>query len=252
MPQGEHTSTTASGAPAPPRPSRRPRAPHVGPVIGPKTAAGALGVNMAFRAGLHTMTRNIEMIAAGKLAQAGGFLRTGDLKRAAGSQLAFQRELDADKKVGSAVTATAGLLAKAAAGGRIKGMRGPALELDELVGLVPALKAHVDAAKKSAATSRVLNAERRLSSGGLEEVAAGPAPGAKRRRAEASLMERAITGAAEPGEAVGGEEGAPSAKRPRPQPSSTRGSAPSAEELQLAPLFGGAKGGKWGALQELR
>lgn len=69
---------------------RKPKVLPGGPVRAPKTERAAQATSQAFQAALGGMTRNFEMIAAGKLIAAGSALRMGDFKRAAEDQLEMQ------------------------------------------------------------------------------------------------------------------------------------------------------------------
>jgi hypothetical protein len=93
MPQGKASSKKASGPIGLPKHERYAKRVAEeeqrkgGPVKAAKSEEARSQVNQNFIAALPTMTRNAEMISAGKLIAQGSNLRTGELKKLAAEQL---------------------------------------------------------------------------------------------------------------------------------------------------------------------
>jgi hypothetical protein len=204
-----------------------------GPVKLPKNENAA---QFTFIAALPTMTRNVEMMTAGKLVQSGGWLKSNDLKLLANQQAEKKRkELDGADPLKKIFTKDSNR--------NIKGLRGD-FDVDELAELVPELKKTVDQARKGAAKK---NKQPELDSGKVgnpikvhESFGEDLGRSKTKKRARDEAINRAIS--AVTGGNTSSDHAAtadqPHSKKSRSQQMSNRSRASGVGE-SLAPLFGG-------------
>jgi hypothetical protein len=136
MPQGGHRSDRISDVPEPKTYQRKKTAESGGPRHMPKSAKGALAVNMSFFHSMAGAARNSEMISAAKVVKSGKALTTPALQLAAAKQL----EMDRKKKEKTS------RCFDPESRKHVKGMRGD-LDLDELGELSVELRSHLDAVR---------------------------------------------------------------------------------------------------------
>jgi hypothetical protein len=98
MPQGGHRTDSLIDVPETKGYNRKKVINTAGPKILPKSTKSSKNVNMNFIHSLSTMTRNAEMIAAGKFVRSGKTLTTPSLQQQATKQLEMDRK--AGEKVG--------------------------------------------------------------------------------------------------------------------------------------------------------
>lgn len=166
-----------------------------GPRKLPKSDKASKNLNMNFVRSLSTMTRNAEMIAAGKFVRSGKSLATPSLQQQAAKQL------ERDRKSSAKTTFDPDSRK------HVKGQRG-AVDLDELGDLVPQLRSQLDAIRQEKAACKRTAAAAVASLSGAADAQTSSTSGIalsglKRRRpgdsggAHTAALVRALAGALE-------------------------------------------------------